>query len=312
MKDTIGDKDAKCTSEARLDGKTVIVTGSSSGIGIETARDMANRGARVIFAVRNLEKAKPVVEDIKTTTGNDNLQIMKLDLCSLKSVLDFVKEFKSNESRLDILINNAGIMLQPKVMTGDGFEQVWQANYLGHFLLTVQLLDILKQSAPSRIVNVSSKAHDEAKKINFDDINGDKKYDHLEMYGQSKLAQILFTRKLDRILEGTGVTAYCLHPGVVRTNLLSEGAGLPTFSMAKVITVVGNFGMNAFCLGLTPVEGAQTSIYCAVTEGLESKSGKYFVNCKEKEPTRWALDDEMGDKLWEFSYEQIKPFVEEM
>jgi len=275
--DLVGDKNARCTSEARLDGKTAIVTGSSSGIGIETARDLAKRGARVIMAVRNVEKAKPILEDIKATTGSTNLQIMRLDLNSLKSVVEFAKEYKSKESRLDILVNNAGVMMQPRLMTEDGHEQLWQANYLGHFLLTVLLLDLIKQSAPSRIVNVSSNGHMFIKTIKFDDINGEKKFEMMEMYGQSKLAQILFARKLGKLLSGTGVSVFSLHPGGVKTNL--SHADLPKCSKAGLMQSAGNVMLNMF--GLTPVEGAQTSIHCAVAEGVEAQSGGYFFNCKK-------------------------------
>jgi len=195
--------------------------------------------------------------------------------------------------------------MKPRTITEDGFEQVWQANYLGHFLLTVLLLDILKQSAPSRIVNVSSAAHGYTKKIQFEDINGERKYDHVEIYGQSKLAQILFTNKLAKILVGTGVSAFSVHPGGVKTNL--GNSELPRFSKAGMILAVGVSLVN--CMGLTAEQGAQTTIYCAVTEGLEAQSGKYFYDCKEQEPKPWAKNDEIGEKLWEFSNEQIKSFV---
>jgi len=300
-----GDKDARCTSEARLDGKTVIVTGASSGIGLETARDLAKRGAKVIMAVRNLEKAKPVLEDIVKTSGNENVHLMTLDLCSMKSVVEFAKEFKSKETRLDILVCNAGVFLQPRTMTDDGFEQVWQANYLGHFLLTKLLLDVLKQSAPSRIVSVSSNAHRFNKKIHFDDINGERKYDHLEIYGQSKLAQILFTRKMASLLTGTGVSIFALNPGGVKTGAFKSD--IPKWSKGGIYHCTMSKMMDTY--GMSAEEGAQTSIHCAVAEGLEEKSGEYFFNCDVYEPKPWAKDDEMAEKLWDFSNEQVKPFI---
>jgi len=294
-----------CKSEARLDGKVVIVTGSTAGIGLETARDLATRGAKVIMACRNLEKAKPILADIKTTSGNENVYVLKLDLCSLKSVVEFVNEFKSKESQLHVLINNAGIYLQPRKMTDDGFEQVWQANYLGHFLLTLLLLDLLKQSAPSRIVNVASYLHTSAKKIHFDDIHGEKKYVHMEIYGQSKLAQILNTRKLAKIIHGSGVSVFALHPGFV--NAEGYSGDLPFFSRGKWQKLI--FETVGKVRGLNVVQGAQTTIHCAVAEGLEEESGEYFVNCEKADTSSTAKDDDLADKLWDFSNDQVKQYL---
>jgi len=294
-----------CKSEAKLSGKVVIVTGSTGGIGIETARDLAKREAVVIMAVRNLEKAKPILEEIKASTGNTNVYAMKLDLCSLQSVVEFAKEFKTKENRLDILVNNAGIYFQPRQMTADGFEQSWQANYLGHFLLTVLLLDVLKQSAPSRIVNVSSVAYAGVKTIDFDDINGEKRFEALDAYCQSKLAQVLSTHKLSKLLQGTGVSVFSLHPGLVKGD--GFNGDLPFFSKAGFTLFFAKRVVK--CVGLTVVQGAQTSIHCAVTEGLEEQSGGYFYNCKKTKTKPWAEDDALADKLWDFSNEQVKRFV---
>ncbi|CAG2194333.1 RDH12 [Mytilus edulis] len=256
----------------RLDGKTVLITGANTGIGKETAMDLAKRGARVILACRDLDKAKTAADDIKNRTGNANIVIKQLDLASLKSIKLFAGDINANENRLDILINNAGIMRCPYWKTENGFEMQFGVNHLGHFLLTNLLLDLIKKSAPSRILTVSSLAHERGT-INFDDIYSEKSYDPGTSYSQSKLANVLFSRELAKRLEGTGVTTYSLHPGqyIVKT----------------------------------PEEGAQTTIYCAVDEKLTSESGKYYSDCAEKTPSKEALDDEISNKLWTLSEQMV-------
>lgn len=208
-----------CRSKARLSGKTVIITGANTGIGKETAIDMANRDARVILACRNKEKGLKAVEDIRSASGNTNVEFRELDLASLASVRIFCQQILEEESHIDILINNAGVMACPYWKTEDGFEMQFGVNHLGHFLLTNLLLERLKQSPSARIVNVSSSAHKRCSRINFDDINSTKQYDSFKAYAQSKLSNVLFTRSLARRLEGTSVTTNSLHPGVIRTEL---------------------------------------------------------------------------------------------
>ncbi|XP_017206915.1 retinol dehydrogenase 12 isoform X2 [Danio rerio] len=258
-----------CKSHARLDGKTVVITGANTGIGRETAKDMAYRGARVVMACRDLIRAEDAAEYIRRCTGNGNVVIRHLNLASLYSVREFAKEFIATEERLDILINNAGVMMCPKCVTEDRFETQLAVNHLGHFLLTNLLLEMLKRSSPSRVVNVSSIAH-VGGKIEFDDLFFDKRpYSPLVSYKQSKLANVLFSRELARRMKGTGVSSYCLHPGVIRTDLSRHI--LSWFPMLKTILY-----LPSMLLMKTPWQGAQTTIYCAVTEGLESKSGSYF------------------------------------
>lgn len=286
-----------CRSKARLDGKTVLITGANTGIGKETALDMARRGARVILACRDMSKAYIAADDIRQQSGNGNVVVKKLDLASLQSVRDLAKDIQENEDRLDVLINNAGIMMCPKWQTQDGFEMQFGVNHLGHFLLTNCLLDLLKKSTPSRIVIVSSLAHQKGH-IHFDDINLDKNYERARSYRQSKLANVLFCRELATRLQGTGVTVYSLHPGVIRTEL---GRHLfPTLALWKQI-IARPFMM----LIKSPWEGAQTSIYCAVDESLANVSGLYYSDCAPKTAAPQAQDDDVAKKLWDLSASMV-------
>lgn len=209
-----------CRSKAKLSGKTVIITGANTGIGKETAIDLAKRKAdRVILACRNDSLGKKAVEDVKKASRNENVEYRHIDLASLASVRKFAQGILDEGIPVDILINNAGIMRCPYWKTEDGFEMQFGVNHLGHFLLTNLLLERIKQSPNARIVNVSSKAYLRCSGINFDDINSEKSYDPGKAYGQSKLANILFTKVLAEKLRGTSVTTNTLHPGVIWTEL---------------------------------------------------------------------------------------------
>ncbi|XP_076864993.1 retinol-DH_like_SDR_c domain-containing protein isoform X2 [Brachyhypopomus gauderio] len=287
-----------CYSSVRLDGRTVIITGANTGIGKETAFDMAKRGARVVMACRDLTKAENAAAEIQRSTGNVNVVVRHLDLASLYSVRQFAHEFIATEGRLDILINNAGVMMCPHSFTEDGFETQFAVNHLGHFLLTVLLLDVLKISAPSRVINLSSIAH-KGGQINFDDLNFHQKpYNALDSYRQSKLANVLFTKELSQRTKSRGVTAYAVHPGVIRTEL-----GRYVQSRHPVISALLFF--PSLILMKTPKEGAQTSIYCAVTEGLENYSGCYFSDCHLKDPAPEANDDVAAMRLWDVSSKMV-------
>lgn len=286
-----------CRSKVRLDGKTVLITGANTGIGKETALDMAKRGARVILACRDVTRARIAADDIRQQSGNGNVVVKKLDLASLQSVRDLAKDVQENEERLDVLINNAGIMMCPKSKTEDGFELQFGVNHLGHFLLTNCLLDLLKKSAPSRVVIVASLAHEKGH-IHFDDINLDKDYNRTVSYRQSKLANVLFCRELAARLQGTGVTVYSLHPGVVRTELGRHL--LPSLALWQRI-ILKPFVM----LIKSPREGAQTSIYCAVDESLANVSGLYYSDCAPKTSAPQALDDAAAKKLWDLSASMV-------
>ncbi|KAL1266384.1 hypothetical protein QQF64_002059 [Cirrhinus molitorella] len=288
-------KQPKCKSTAKLHGKTVIVTGANTGIGKATALDLAKRGARVILACRDESRAQAAVTDIQRESGNKEVLYMHLDLASLKSVRSFAENFLKRESRLDILINNAGLVVGGK--TEDGFGRIFGVNHLGHFLLTTLLLERLKESGPSRIVTVSSNAHWWGK-IDFDCINthkdlglGKSAVAIMRLYGHSKLCNVLFTYELAKRLKGTNVTCYSLHPGAIKTEI-----GRHTSILWRLVLA------PFFLLFFFDVEsGAQTSLYCALQQGIESLSGRYFSGCAVQNVFAKARDDAVSKKLWEVS-----------
>ena len=208
-----------CHSKTVLTGKTAIITGANTGIGLETAIDFAKRGCRVILACRNVEKGQAAVEKVKERANvSEDVIFVQLDLASLQSVRKFAAEILEGEAHIDLLINNAGVMMSPYTLTNDGFELQFGVNHLAHFLLANLLLECMKESPEARIVNLSSLGH-RFGKINFDDLKSERSYNPLTAYGQSKLANILFTYQLAKRLEGTSVSTYSVHPGSVRTEL---------------------------------------------------------------------------------------------
>ncbi|KAG8445683.1 hypothetical protein GDO86_010456 [Hymenochirus boettgeri] len=275
-------------------GKTVIITGANSGIGRATAAQLVKQEARVILACRDRDRAEEAAEELRREAGDGMGEIVtkQLDLGNLQSVRRFCQEVIKEEPRLDVLINNAGVFQCPYMKTEDGFEMQFGVNHLGHFLLTQHLLGLLKSSAPSRIVVVSSKLYKYGE-INFDDLNSEKSYSRSSAYSRSKLANILFTRELARRLEGTGVTVNVLHPGIVRTNL-GRYINIP-------ILIKPLFNVVSWAFFKTPEEGAQTSVYLASSPEIEGVSGKYFGDCKEEELLPKAMDDLVARKLWDIS-----------
>ena len=278
------------TLETRLDGKTVVITGANTGIGIHTVIDLAKRGATVVMACRNITKGERAMKDAKDQSGSGNIDLMELDLTSLKSVKKFTEEFLAKYDKLHILINNAGVMMVPYSKTEDGFEMQIGTNHFGHFVLTNLLLKRLAESAPSRIINLSSSAHARGS-INFDDINFENRsYSSISAYAQSKIANVLFTKELHKRVIDHGITTYAVHPGVVNTEL-----GRYSFLASVLYNTIGRL------FAKTPVQGAQTTIYCAVKEDLESNSGGYFANCSLKESSRDSCNDNYAKRLWELS-----------
>ncbi|XP_058019927.1 dehydrogenase/reductase SDR family member 13 isoform X2 [Ahaetulla prasina] len=278
-----------CRNAVSLRGKTVLITGGNAGIGKATAVDLARRGARVILACRDKARGESAVYDIRRESGNSEVILMILDLGSLNSVRAFAQTFLESEPRLDILINNAGVFQAGQ--TADGFDLAFQVNHLGHFLLTHLLLDRLKRCAPSRVIILSSSAHKYGK-IDFRTIHKPVEglWKALHSYGSSKLANILHARELANRLEGTNITCYAVHPGVVKTKI--------TRFYPRWIIWLGWF-MRLFIRDCEA--GAQTSIYCATEEGIERLSGQYFVDCQPKVPSSPACDEQLAKKLWEFS-----------
>ncbi|KAF4087569.1 hypothetical protein AMELA_G00072230 [Ameiurus melas] len=287
-----------CPSKARIPGKTVVITGANTGIGKETARELARRGGRIIMGCRDMGKCEEAAREIRGSTLNPHVYARHVDLASIKSIRSFVEKI-NQEERVDILINNAAVMRCPPGKTEDGFDMQLGVNYLGHFLLTNLLLDKLRDSAPSRVINLSSLAHIIGE-IDFEDLNWDRKtFNTKKAYCQSKLAIVLFTRELARRLEGTGVTVNALHPGVVATEL-GRHTGMHQSQFSS--TVLSPF---FYLLIKSPELGAQSSVYLAVAEELTSVSGRYYDVMKEKEPAPQALDQEVAVKLWDISASSV-------
>ncbi|KAL5710958.1 NADP-retinol dehydrogenase [Ranunculus cassubicifolius] len=261
---------------------TAIVTGGSSGLVLETVRVLALRGAHVVIGARNMKGANDAKEIILKENPNARIDVLKLDLCSMKSVEEFVENFNALDLPLNILINNAGIMSCPYALSEDGVEMQFATNHLGPFHLTNLLLDKMKNTAQvtgieGRIVNLSSVAHKFPYKegIRFDNINDEKSYDDKKAYGQSKLASILHANELSRRLkeEGANITANSLHPGLIVTNLWKHSRFLMT----------------------------ATTCYVALHPSLKGVSGKYFADCNEMKPTKLGVNEELGKKLWDVS-----------
>ncbi|XP_045620658.2 retinol dehydrogenase 12 [Procambarus clarkii] len=296
----------RCSSHRKLVGKTVIVTGASAGIGKEAARDLARRGARVILACRNINKAQKVADDIMRTTGNRKVVVRKLDTSDLASVRRFARGILATETALHVLVNNAGIYgMSEKKLTADGLELTMATNHFGHFLLTNTLLGLLKASAPSRVVNVSSMLHRLYTSLDPDDLNYEKKpYPGANgAYSNSKLANVLFTRELSRKIRSTGVTSNSVHPGVVLTDIMfKEGAN-------KILGYI--CACIIWLLAKDAELGAQTLIYLAVSEDVNGISGKYFVDCQESNTSDLAKDSGLAKKLWEVSEQLVKLRPEE-
>ena len=278
----------------QMKGKTAIVTGGNNGIGLETAVGLARLGARVVITARNQAKGEAALADIKNRSESDNVELMLADFASLASIRAFAAEFQTNHDRLDVLVNNAGGINTSRSETLDGFETTFGVNHLGYFLVTNLLLDVLKASAPARVVSVSSRAHLRSRGINFDDLNAEQRYSGMGIYGESKLANVLFTYELARRLEGSGVTANCLHPGVVRSGFGQNNGGLTALLFKSFYTLL-------MPLTKSTARGAETSIYLASSPEVEGVTGKYFADSKETPSSPASHDEEAAKRLWEIS-----------
>lgn len=281
---------ARESMDGSLSGRTALVTGASSGIGLETARALAAKGAQVVLLVRNRERGEAAMAEIKTTAADARLELVLGDLYVMDEVRKAAAEVRKRFDKLHVLVNNAGLIHIRRELTPDGFERTFALNHLAAFLLTYELRELLAASAPARVVTVSSEGHRFAY-IDWDDLPYcAKSYSETRIYGASKLCNIWFAREASRRLAGRGVTSNSLHPGVVATNFGASGSW---------IYRVGARFIRPFML--SSAGGARTSIHLASTPEVEGVSGEYFHRCKAVQPSKRARSDEEAGRLWELS-----------
>ncbi len=276
-------------SNATMTGKTVLITGATNGIGKEAARGLAKLGARVLIVGRDAQKCAQTVAELQSSTGNQAIEALRADLSAMSEVRRLADEVKARCPRLDVLLNNAGAYFDKRLTSADGYEMTFALNHLSYFYLTNLLLDLLKASAPARIVNVSSDAHRFAR-LNLINPHKPPVYSGFRIYGESKLANVVFTYELARRLEGTGVTVNAMHPGFVRTGFGKNNAGL----ISKLFGALQRFA-------LTPEQGADTLIYLASSPEVEGVSGKYFTKRKAVPTSRASYDQTTWEALWTLS-----------
>lgn len=274
-----------------MNGKVVLITGGTSGIGKATAKALASMGAKVVVNGRDRERGEAAVEEIRRDSRSEEVSLMLADLAVQAEVRRLAKEFEASHERLDVLVNNAGLILNRRTETPDGIETTLAINHLAPFLLTNLLLDLLKKSAPSRIVTVSSAA-ERMGKMDLDDLQSERRYRAFPVYGMTKLANIMFTYELAERLEGTGVVANCMHPGGVNTNFSNNNRG----------------GMTLLFRAFKPFmrsseQGAETVIYLAASPDVEGMNGKYLSDRKVKTSSKESYDEDLRKKLWEVSEE---------
>ena len=278
---------------ARLDGRTCLVTGATSGIGLETARGLAALGAHVVIVGRDRERSESARKQIAERSGNPRVDCLLADLSSLAGVRALADDFRAQYPALHVLVNNAGTVELKRTTTVDGFEKTFAVNHLAYFLLTNLLLPTLRASAPARIVNVASEAH-RFGRLDFNDLQSEKSYASMRVYGTSKLLNVLFTTALAEKLAGSTVTANSLHPGAVSTRL-----GTQNGAWARLLIAL----LRPFFL--TPEQGAANSIYVAASDELDGVSGKYFVKQRAVEPSRRSQHVGVARRLWARSAELV-------
>ena len=278
-----------------MNGKTCVVTGANSGIGKETALELARVGTRVLLVCRNVQKGESALEEIRRETKSPELDLLIADMSSLASVRGLAAQIRQKCPKLDVLINNAGAAVPTRTVSADGIEMTIAGDHLGAALLTLLLLDLLKASAPARIINVSSEAQRNAR-LDMNDIQFERrKYNSLAAYGQSKLLMNAFTFELARRLQGTGVTANCLHPGVVATNIWPAN---PPLLFKIILGVMKPFMLNS-------KQGAEVTLYLATSPDIEEVSGTYFVKSKPAESSPLSRDPKIAADIWQWTQKMI-------
>lgn len=277
-----------------MTGNIVVVTGANSGMGLATTIELAKMGAHVIMACRSQSRGAAALQKAQQESNGSKIELMTLDLGDFDSIRAFTADFKARYDKLDVLVNNAGVVTLKRELTKDGYEAMLGVNHLGHFLLTHELLEHLQHARQGRVVNVSSGAH-KVGNIHFEDPNLDKGFNVAKGYAQSKLANILFTKELARRLQPTRVTANALHPGAVSTGI---GVNRDTGFGKAVHKLLRPFF-------LTPLEGARTAIYLASSPEVEHVTGEYYIKGKPAKITERAKDPKLAARLWEWSEEQV-------
>ena len=273
-----------------MEGKTCLITGASDGIGYVAARELARQGASVVAVGRNVIKTDDAVSRIKAETGNPNVRYLLADLSSQSEVRRLARDVREQLPTLDVLLNNAGAIFLSNRRSADGLEMTFALNHMSYFLLTVLTIELMRESAPARIINVSSSSHSSPGKFALEDLPKPGANRGYRAYGRSKLCNILFTYELARRLEGTGVTVNALHPGLVRTNI-ARNNGL----LGRAV----NFFIGA--RGVTAEQGAATLIYLASSPEVEGVSGKFFVNRQAVPSSTLSYDEELAAGLWDLS-----------
>ena len=279
---------------SEMRGKTVVITGATDGVGKEAATRIAEAGASLVLVSRNADKGRTVVEAMRRATGNSDIRFLPADLSQQGEVRRVAGEIRQSVDRLDVLLNNAGAIFMKRNESADGIEMTWALNHLNYFLLTHELTDLLKASAPARIVNVASRAHARGR-INFDDLEGRKSYAGWGAYSQSKLANILFTYELARRLDGTGVSANALHPGFVRTRFGHNNSLLAKVVIAAMMRVSG----------ISVADGGKTSVHVATSLTLEGQTGGYYDRSAPATSSKESLDESIAARLWEVSAKMV-------
>lgn len=284
------------TDERTMQGKTAMVTGASTGIGKETARALAGMGARVVMVSRDRARGEAALDEVRAESAKGEVELMLADLSTQREVRRLAREAEAGHERLEVLINNAGGTFNERESTEDGLERTFALNHLAPFLLTNLLLDVLKKSAPARVVNVASGAHAMGR-IDFDDLQGEGRYSPSRSYAQAKLADVMFTYELARRLEGTGVTANTAHPGFVATNFYDRSKGL-----ARLVV---DYAVRPTVM-VPPEKGAETVVHLASSPELEGVTGGYFAKKEPKASSKRSKDREAARRLWEASEELVR------